>query len=359
VYRETRQVASVNEKVSMSLVREGSRRALLRRRRAVGVGVVLAVIGATILLALSEEQGAALLSFYFLPIGVAAVMTGRLRGILYALLAVLLATAVVLSRGPDIVGVGGGDTQALGTFGLWASLLVLHAYLVGAVAERGGNRALVQGLGGDALAAIERERRRMGHDLHDGIAQSAATALMQTEILEARATDAQPDLGGDISALKETISYLLFEVRTMINHLRPPALGREEFETTLQRLVADFRNRTGVKTELSLEGDLSEHTDSMRICLYRVIQEALANVEQHADASHTRVGVQVTKNSVFLLISDDGVGFEVSEYESSCNGHFGLLGMRERVSHLAGEVSIDSARGQGTIIRAFIPGYRG
>jgi signal transduction histidine kinase len=125
-------------------------------------------------------------------------------------------------------------------------------------------------------------------------------------------------------------------------------------------MAEEFRDRTGIKTEISLDGNLAAHTDSMRICVYRVVQEALSNIEQHAEASRARVGIRATNGGVFLTIADDGRGFDASAYSlPQSNGHFGLAGMHERVSLLAGRMKIDSAPGAGTVISAHIPGLRG
>ena len=138
--------------------------------------------------------------------------------------------------------------------------------------------------------------------------------------------------------------------------MRPAALSEAEFLDTLHELVDDFTDRSGAKVELSIDGQPETHSDSMRICIYRVIQEALSNVRLHARASRVLVSVRATKKAVYLLVADDGVGFDPEAYKNNgSSGHFGLHGMRERVTLLGGELEIDAAPNQGTGIRARIP----
>ena len=302
----------------------------------------------------------AFLFYFFVPTAVAGVVFGLRLGLMYASVSIVL---VLLPLVLDGVSYLAGDGQQLSGMeamvALWAAFLLVMAYVVGWVSEHGGNRVLLQGLGSDAISAVERERTRMGYDIHDGIAQTATAALMEVEVVAALTAEAAPEVQQEVARLRDTCAQSVREIRTMIGQLRPPQLGADEFPVTLTQLVEEFQDRTGIKTELAVEGDLSVHTDSMRICVYRVIQEALSNVEQHAAASRTRVGIRATKRNVFLTVVDDGVGFDTQRLASRSNdGHFGLAGMEERVSLLAGRCEVDSSPGQGTVVRAHIPGYR-
>jgi signal transduction histidine kinase len=333
----------------------------VRTRGFLEAAILLGVVVGAAVFYLVVHERTSFLYYFFVPVAAGAVVFGRRLGAAYAALSILLVLVPVVLRGLRyIYGADPTVAEMLASFILWAAFLLATAYAVGWVSEHGGNRVLLQGLGADAITAVERERKRMGFDIHDGIAQVVTTALMEVEVLEALTEDAAPEVKEEVSRLKAICGEAVREIRTMIGHLRPPQLGAEEFPVTLTHLVGEFRDRTGVKVELAIEGDLSTHTDSMRICVYRVVQEALSNVEHHAEASRTRVGVRATKGRVFLTVADDGVGFDAAGYSlGKANGHFGLAGMQERVSLLAGRMEIDSAPGHGTVVSADIPGLRG
>ena len=290
---------------------------------------------------------------------VAAVVFGRIRGTLAALICEILVLAPLLVYGVGyVVPPNQAASEAAAGLLLWMVFIHLTAYIVGFVSEVGGNRVLVQGIGADAINAVERERKRMAFDVHDGIAQTVNTALMEAEVLTMMAEDSEPDLREQVERVRHSMGGAVQEIRNMIGNLRPPALAGPEFTATLKHLVEEFSARCGVKAELDLNADLAEYSDSMRICVFRVIQEALSNVEHHAEASRVRVGVSSSRKGVFLVVSDDGLGFDPSATNGNgLDNHHGLASMHERVALLAGRLEIDSAAQSGTIVRAYVPTY--
>lgn len=308
---------------------------------------------------LVSEARVVSLSFLFLPVTTTSVVFGRFRGGALSAVCVMAALAPVILLGPGYIGAAEGVLAGpAAAFLTWAATLMGTAYVVGFVSEAGGNRALTQGLGADALASVERERKRMAFDVHDGIAQTATTALMEAQVLEMLAEGAPPEVRAQAGRVRETIAEGIVEIRGMIGQLRPPALAASEWATTLEQLLHDFESRTGLEVEADVDVDLNHHSDSMRICTYRLIQEALSNVERHSRASRVRIGMNATRQGVFLTVSDDGVGFDPTEYLHSVNGHQGLFGMRERAALLAGTFHVESAPGEGTTVRAYIPSQR-
>lgn len=335
---------------------------LLQARYLLASFIVLAILaGALIYYTLDART--LLLPYFFLPVTAGAVLSGRMKGLAYALLAVVLVAGPVLYWGSEFLHPGtAGQSGELAALGAWLFLLPASAFIVGLVSELGGNRLLVLGLGADAMNAVERERKRMAFDIHDGIAQTANTALMQAEVLEMLAEEADPQLRSQIRSVRDTAAIAVGEIRTMIGQLRPPALSASEFPATVQRLVEEFHERTDIKVEFDLSADLSGHSDSVRICVYRVMQEALSNVQNHARASRAYVGLNEARGGVFLTIRDDGVGFEVpplkQQMATTQRSHHGLASMQERVWLLTGHIEIESRPQEGTAIRAFIPRYQ-
>jgi two-component system NarL family sensor kinase len=145
-----------------------------------------------------------------------------------------------------------------------------------------------------------------------------------------------------------------------MTELRPPALDEHGLALALQDLGNAFARRTRVSCQMSVS--ISERLDpSTETVLYRVVQEALANVGKHASA--TSVTVTLTDatpdGSAVMTVVDDGVGFDTAQTAAFvARGHFGLAGMRERVELAAGEYRLTSSPGAGTQILVRMPGQR-
>jgi len=204
------------------------------------------------------------------------------------------------------------------------------------------------------------ERRRTGQDIHDGIAQYAAAAFIETQLLSDLAAGGDPEVHKQVEKVKHSLALLIDEARSMVGQLRPPALGPVEFDASLFKLVQNFRDRTGISTDLELEGGFAAHTDSARICVYRTLQEALTNVEHHSAATAVHVWAKASKSGVDLIVRDNGKGFTPNNEDSvQTPARFGLSGMRERAGYLGGRLTVKSGDGEGTTIVLHIPKYEG
>jgi signal transduction histidine kinase len=300
------------------------------------------------------------LFFFFLPVAVVSVVLGRMVGLLLAFLTVAVTLLPSISLGLDHLMTGSGATaESTALLIVWALFLISMAYLVGWISERGGSLSFAQGLGGKAIRAMELERKRTGQDIHDGIAQYAAAASLETQVLAEITAETDPQLQVQVERVKQSLDLLVFEARTMIGNLRPPALGPDDFNNSMSSLVESMQNRTGIFSDLELEGDFGIHTDSARICVYRIAQEALANVEHHSEATTVRVWARASKGAVDLIVRDNGKGFDLEGLPPMNGHHFGLSGMRDRAEYLGGRLTIKSSPGLGTSIVLHVPRYRG
>ena len=294
---------------------------------------------------------------FFLPVAFAGVGLGARAGVLAAVaaIAVVIVRSLLVERA-YLTGELDVATIDMSPYILWATFLVVTGYIVGLISQRGGSRGVGIDLGTEIMRAVEREHMRIGHDLHDTVAQNATGSLMEAEILSSMLDEASPDVRGQAQRVTNSLNACIDELRGAITNLRPPALAQPEFLDSLRRLVEAFTTRTGKKVEFSVEGHPERHSDSVRICVYRVIQEALGNIEHHAQASRVYVSVRASRRTVYLLVADDGVGFDPQPYDGDeSNGHFGLKGMQERVALLGGELEIETAPRTGTGVRARIP----
>jgi signal transduction histidine kinase len=341
-------------------VAEGSRQRFSAGPRWLIAATLIALALGVVLMYAREGLQPGYLFFFFLPVAVASVVLGRLIGLVMAIYAVLITLLPAAWLGTGYLAVAsavpGENVIVLVT---WAVFLLATAYLVGWVSERGGSVSFAQGLGGQAIEAVELERRRTGQDIHDGLAQYAAAAYLETEVLAGLTEGADPRTRQQVERVRSSLDMVVKEARAMIGNLRPPALEPEQFAASLSELAAKLKERTGISCALEVEGDFGLHTYSARICTYRIAQEALRNVEQHSGATAVRIWAYASRGGIDLIVQDNGRGFAPDSVAVADGQHFGLAGMKERAEYLGGRLTIRSAPGEGTSVVLHIPKYRG
>jgi signal transduction histidine kinase len=200
----------------------------------------------------------------------------------------------------------------------------------------------------------ERERRRIGFDLHDGPAQSISAALLQLRLLEGSS-------GEGLSMVREMLSAALAEMYELIDRLGNKALDHERLVDKIEACVNDITSRDGMEIDFTVEGVESEMSDSLQIAVFRIVQEALSNALRHSGASLVSVRLNLGDDEVVCRIEDDGRGFDVVGAAAPHAGRerYGLVSMRERARLLDGTCSIESEPGGGTRIELRIPVWRG
>jgi two-component system, NarL family, sensor histidine kinase UhpB len=191
------------------------------------------------------------------------------------------------------------------------------------------------------LRAQEQERQRIAQDLHDEVNQ-ALTAI--TLRLEASAQNAPADLQKELRETKLLANQAMGELLTIARELRPTALDDHGLLPALRQQVRDFSERTGIHADFRRRGDVPPLSDDQQLVIYRVTQESLSNVAQHAGASAVEVELSFVGRTV-LRIADDGRGVNGGR-----NGGLGLSGMRERALLVGGTLDVRSRRGNGTTI---------
>lgn len=198
-----------------------------------------------------------------------------------------------------------------------------------------------------SLRSAERERSRWARELHDDTLQGlAAMGVLLSSGLKA---------GGDAleAAARKATEQLSTEVanlRALITELRPAALDQLGLVAALEGLARRSREVDGLDVTLDLVVDEEALDPELKTAAYRLVQEALTNVAKHARANLVRVSVEYDGDEVRLRVEDDGRGFDAAEPAAG----FGLLGMRERVELLGGELDVATS-GQGTLVSARFP----
>jgi two-component system NarL family sensor kinase len=222
---------------------------------------------------------------------------------------------------------------------------------------------------GARRAAVLEERQRLARDLHDSVTQMVASIHLISQSLEP-AWRRDPQEGARRAArLTELAASAQAELRALLRELRPPSghdsaaevlsagivqLRGSGLDAGLRRLLADSLP-DGVATRLEMSA-YEPQAEMVEEALYRVVQEALANVAKHAAAKNVRVAVVLENDEIHLTVIDDGRGFAVRQKKPSETGghHLGLLSMRERLEALGGRFEVRSKPGEGTEVHARI-----
>ena len=209
------------------------------------------------------------------------------------------------------------------------------------------------------MALNEQFLRNIATDLHDGPGQGLALASMRIEALSDACGNCEHSVGRASSVSEEfrtvhlALQSALSDLRAILRGLQLPEIEQLSLVETLQRAVDDHRRKTGVTVPLTFSNAPETAPLPVRITLFRVLQESLANGFRHGGGRNQRVAVSGAGAEVCVEVADDGPGFDPNALKA--DGHFGLDWMRERVELLGGNFEVRSARGQGAVVRASLP----
>ncbi|MEA2421234.1 MAG: two-component system, NarL family, sensor histidine kinase UhpB [Thermoleophilaceae bacterium] len=202
--------------------------------------------------------------------------------------------------------------------------------------------------GGLVLRAQEEERRRLARDLHDEVNQALTAILLR---LEALSQGAPPELSSELTEVKRLVNQAMGELLQLARQLRPTALDDHGLLPAMATQVRRFAAQTGIKADLNARGESAKLAPDEEIAVYRIAQEALANVARHADASVVEIDLTAGEDGVELTVRDDGRGFETHRPATG----LGLAGMAERARLVGGDLTIESQPGAGTELCLRVP----
>jgi len=197
--------------------------------------------------------------------------------------------------------------------------------------------------------AQEEERRRIAADIHDDSIQVMSAADIRAQSLARQITD--PALRAEADELRETIRAAVDRLRHLLFELRPPALDREGLVSALRAYSSG-----GTPVPEIVDRLRSEPPPDIRVILFRIAQEAIANARKHADAAAITVSLATEDGGVRVVVTDDGRGFDTAVLETPQPGHIGLPTMVERAELAGGRCRIESRpEGGGTTVDAWVP----
>jgi len=224
--------------------------------------------------------------------------------------------------------------------------------LIEDVTEEASRQAQAEAYASQVLEAQEDERRRIARELHDGPVQSLIYLCRRIDAVSCSSQIPEAERVA-IKELRAITESLVEELRSISRGLRPSVLDDLGLVAALERLVEEFHARTHIDAVPKVLGVPRRLGGNLEAVAYRIVQEALSNIERHARAGHVLVEVAFHEALLGLRIVDDGIGFDPRQGVRP--GALGLSGMAERARLAGGRFAVDSTPGGGTTIRVELP----
>jgi len=198
------------------------------------------------------------------------------------------------------------------------------------------------------LAGQEEERKRIARELHDAVSQSLCVLILDIEMIRQEIPDYAEPIRDRIILHHKKLMELSEDVGRLARRLHPSILERIGLREAMKQLCNEFTKREGIQVEF-LHDEMPElFSEAVAACLYRVAQESLRNIAQHAHTNHATVTLTTTGAEMHLSIEDAGVGFNPEAVKGKAR--LGLISIQERVRQAGGRFSLDSRPGIGTRI---------
>lgn len=206
------------------------------------------------------------------------------------------------------------------------------------------------------LTELEQERKHLAREIHDQAIQDLLSVNYQLEGIGADESVTSA-LRGELTDIRNSIRVLVDDLRHICGNLRPPTIDSLGLGAALQSYTHDWAKRTGISMTLDLDANLGRLPEAIELSIFRIVQEGLSNVRKHAQASAVQVCLRHTSpRTLMISIADNGQGladdFDLSAL--SAEGHYGLLGISERVALLGGRLKLQNQASGGLLIQAEI-----
>jgi signal transduction histidine kinase len=198
--------------------------------------------------------------------------------------------------------------------------------------------------------AQETERRAISRELHDEVGQALGALLVDIGRLSTSLSNEHPELRAQLANLKSVAERTFQSVRNMALLLRPSMLDDLGLVAALEWQAREVSRRSDIEVSVQADDVPEDLPDEYKICIYRLVQEALNNAVRHSGARNAKVVVEQTENHIVVRVVDDGHGFDAGRSRG-----MGILGMEERVKRLGGTLGVESQPGKGATVTAELP----
>lgn len=206
-------------------------------------------------------------------------------------------------------------------------------------------------------AAVTEERTRIACEIHDGLVQSLAGVNFKLELSQQLIRKNPKASLATLRESKEQLKLAIQEARQVIFNLRPLQYDKMELIPGLTNYLKSYQTQYHINTDFEVVGDEQILFPRTKIFLFRIVQEALSNVVQHAKADRVSVRLEIDLDTLTVTIKDNGIGFDMEQvlHDPEKWDHFGIRGILERAKLVGGEATIDSKKGRGTTIIVTVP----
>ena len=207
------------------------------------------------------------------------------------------------------------------------------------------------------LSEREQERKHLARELHDQIIQDLLSINYELEEIASQQSVSQ-ELDDDLAVVRQSIRDLIGNLRHICGNLRPPTIDSLGLGAAIQSYIHDWHKRTGIEFSLEIDRNLGRLPESIELSIFRIVQEGLNNVWRHAQAMHVNIELRHTSpRTLMISILDDGKGLpeNIDLSALTTGGHYGLMGISERVSLLGGRMHLEKRNDGGTAMMVEIP----
>jgi signal transduction histidine kinase len=208
----------------------------------------------------------------------------------------------------------------------------------------------LQQLSARLVDAQETERRAISRELHDEVGQALGALLVDIGRLSTVLSSDHPEVKAQLDNVKAVAERTFQSVRNMALLLRPSMLDDLGLAAALEWQGREVSRRSEIEVSVGSEDVPEDLPDEYKICIYRLVQEALNNAVRHSGAANAKVVVERPGKSIVVRVTDDGRGFDPARSRG-----MGILGMEERVKRLGGTLRVESQPGKGTTVTAELP----
>ncbi len=234
---------------------------------------------------------------------------------------------------------------------------ILNKDLENEIKERKHTEGSLRILSKHLVSAQEVERKRLSRELHDSVNQILSVVKMKLHSTETTLKkNLQTQTFREVIEARKLLERAIGEVRNISKNLRP-ALDDFGLKSALNSIVEEFSRRTKINVDFSCAELKKDILDEVELNIYRIVQEALHNVEKHSKAKNVKIKLSVKKSYLHINIKDDGKGFDLSRKKVSnvIQQKYGLIGMRERAEAIGGKFEVNTTPGKGTEVNLTLP----